>query len=224
MSAHAAATEGATRPRLRGVSQQAAFFFALGATAALIGVAPPGLATRSALVFGASLVALFGVSALFHSVRWAPRQHRWMQRLDHAAIFVSIAGGHTPLFAMVPSSRGGHGAVAFVWAAAALGVAKSLAWPQCPPWLSSLLCAALGWACAGQVFDRAAATGWAVLAPFVASGVVFTVGAVVYATRRPDPAPKVFGYHEVFHALVVLGSVSLFGHVWLLLRACRGDR
>ncbi len=214
----------ATKPSLRGVSHQAACALSLPATAALLGVARPGRETWSVLVFGACLAVLFAVSALYHRVAWRPDALRRMKRLDHSAIFVSMAGGHTPLFAIVPSTQGGHGAVALVWVCAAVGVARALAWPDAPAWLSASLCVALGWVNASQVLDRAAVVGWATVAPFVASGVAYTVGAVVYATRRPDPAPRTFGYHEVFHALIVLGSASLFWHVALVLRASHGAR
>jgi hemolysin III len=209
----------ASRPRLRGVSHQLAFILAAVTTLALLRVARPGIQWWATVVFGASLVALFGISALYHRVSWRPEAQQWMRRLDHSAVFVAMAGGHTPLFALVPSAGGGHGALAAIWIGAGIGVVRALAWPDAPSWVAASLCVALGWVCAGQVLDRVPGAGGPTIAVFVASGLVYTVGAVVYATRRPDPAPRVFGYHEVFHALIVAGTALLFGHVALVLRS-----
>lgn len=202
-----------TKPLLRGVSHQLAFFVAAVATALLVARARPGSPSRAALVFGASLVALFGTSALYHRRNWTTEARMLMRRLDHAAIFVLIAGGYTPLFALVPSTAGGHGALAAIWIGAGLGVAKSLAWPRAPKWVTALLCVGLGWMVVGQVVDRAAIVGPACIWLLVAAGGIYSLGAVVYATKRPDPLPRVFGYHEVFHALVIVASVCLFAHV-----------
>jgi len=207
-----------TKPALRGVSHQGAFFVALAATTALVARAHRPEAARAAAIFGASLALLFGVSALYHRVDWRPEARRRMRRLDHAAIFVLIAGGYTPLFALVPSTSGGHGALVAIWLGAALGVVKSVAWPDAPKWVTALLCVGLGWMVVGQVADRAPAVGALGIGLLVASGLVYSLGAVVYATKRPDPVPRVFGYHEVFHALVIVASACLFGHVALVLR------
>lgn len=208
-----------TKPLLRGVSHQVAFFVALLATSQLVAWARPGAPSRAAFVFGASMVTLFGVSALYHRRNWSDEARMLMRRLDHAAIFVLIAGGYTPLFALIPSSSGSHGALAAIWIGALLGVAKSIAWPKAPKWLTALLCVGLGWMVVGQVMDRTGAVGSLCVGLLVASGATYSLGAVVYATKRPDPFPKVFGYHEVFHAIVILASVFLFAHVTLVLRA-----
>jgi len=201
------------KPLLRGVSHQVSFFCALVACAALIVRARPGVATASAFVFAFSLVNLFGTSALYHRVDWSPNARKRMRRLDHAAIFILIAGGYTPLFALVPSRAGGHGALAVIWIGGIAGVIKSLAWPDAPKPVTALLCVVLGWTAAGQVIDRVSVVGSTSVAFLVASGVIYSLGALVYALKRPDPFPRVFGYHEVFHALVVLASVCLFVHV-----------
>jgi hemolysin III len=207
------------KPLLRGVSHQGAFFAALGATWLLVRSATSREAARAALVFGAALILQFGVSALYHRVDWSTRARMRMRRVDHAAIFVLIAGGYTPLFALVPSSHGGHLALFGIWAGALVGVIKSLAWPDAPKWFTALLCVALGWAVVGQVVDRASIIGPLPIVMLVVSGTVYSFGAVVYALKRPDPFPKVFGYHEVFHAIVIVASACLFTHVLLVLRA-----
>ena len=205
------------KPLLRGVSHQIAFFVALAASVLLVLRAPSGLAQVAASVFGFGLVTLFGTSALYHRVDWSPVGRARMRRADHSAIFVLIASGYTPIFTLLPSSDGGHGALAVVWAGAAIGVLKSLAWPGAPKWITAALCVGLGWVVVGEVIARGALVGATGMTLLVASGLTYSFGAVVYAVKRPDPLPRVFGYHEVFHALVVLASALLFAHVALLL-------
>jgi hemolysin III len=212
----------AEKPALRGVSHQLAFFAAPVAAGALVWQSKSPAAVTAALVFGASLALLFGVSALYHRVQWGPVQRQRMRRLDHAAIFILIAGGYTPLFSLVPSPSGGHAALWVIWIGAAVGTIKSLLWAHAPKWVTALLCVVLGWTVVGQVIDRAPAVGWLAIGMLVACGVIYSLGAVVYALRRPDPFPRVFGYHEVFHAIVIVASVCLYTHVVLVIRAMQG--
>lgn len=221
------------KPLLRGVSHQIAFFVATAATIALVAGGHTPDVRRAATVFGTCLSALFGVSALYHRVSWSERARLRMRRIDHAAIFVLIAGGYTPLFALVPSAHGpgagaatralaGHGALVSIWIGAGIGVVKSVAWPSAPKWFTALLCVALGWTVVGEVFGRTAQVGAPAIAFLVVSGLVYSLGAVVYATKRPDPWPRIFGYHEIFHLLVIVASVTLFTHVCLVIRAVGG--
>jgi hemolysin III len=212
------ATAQGAKPALRGVSHQIALFVAFGASVVLVLAAPSARAAWCAFVFGACLVALFATSALYHRVSWSDVGRLRMRRLDHSAIFVLIAGGYTPLFALVPSSHGDHAALVWIWAGATAGILKSVAWPQAPKWMTAALCVGLGWMVVGQVLDRAAAVGSLAIGLLVASGATYSVGAAVYATKRPDPSPRVFGYHEVFHAIVIFASALLFAHVTLVLR------
>lgn len=206
------------KPLLRGVSHQLAVAVAIAGTVALVSLAETGASALAATIFGASVVLLFSISALYHRVDWSPRARQRMRRLDHAAIFTMIAGGYTPLFLLVPSASGGYGALTAIWVGAALGVIKSVAWPGAPKWLTALLCVALGWMVVGPVLDRSDAIGSTCTALLVASGLTYSAGALVYARRRPDPWPRVFGYHEVFHALVIVASALLFAHVVLVMR------
>jgi len=206
------------KPLLRGVSHQVAFFAVLVAGAVLVLEARSRAAAVAATVFATSLALLFGTSALYHRIDWSPAQRRRMRRMDHAAIFILIAGGYTPIFALVPSTAGGHGALWAIWAGAGLGVVKSLFWADAPKWVTALVCVLLGWMVAGQVIDRVARIGVLAVVLLVACGVIYSLGALVYALRRPDPFPKVFGYHEVFHAIVIVASACLFAHVALVLR------
>lgn len=207
------------KPRLRGVSHQVAFFVAVAATYWLVDGARTPAAARAGLIFGASLAFLLGTSALYHRIDWAPIARMRMRRLDHAAIFLLIAGGFTPLFSLIPSSSGGHGALAFIWAGAMVGVVKSIAWPKAPKWLTALVCVVLGWTVVGQVLDRTAIVGQTCVNLLVVGGASYSVGAIVYALKRPDPWPKTFGYHEIFHLVVILASASVFAHVVLVMRA-----
>jgi len=209
---------GAVKPRLRGVSHQVSFFIALVATAVLV----MRTGSRAALIFGATLVVLFGTSACYHRIDWKPVARARMRRLDHSAIFMLIAGGYTPLFALVPGPGGGHGALTAIWLAAAVGVVKSLAWPHAPKWLTALLCGAIGWMVIFQVTGRTSRVGTTCIGLLVASGLTYSIGAVVYAVKRPNPSPRVFGYHEVFHLLVCLASAFLFAHVTLVIRVTHG--
>jgi hemolysin III len=208
------------KPLLRGVSHQVAFFVALGATYFLVRLARTAEGAIAACVFGAALVTLFGISALYHRVDWSPEARARMRRADHAAIFILIAGGYTPLFALVPAGPARDPLALYaIWGGAFVGVVKSLLWPHAPKWLTAALCVGLGWAVVGPVLARAPVVGARTVAMLVVSGTVYSLGAVVYALKRPDPFPRVFGYHEVFHLIVILASVCLFAHVVLVLRA-----
>lgn len=208
------------KPLLRGVSHQISFFCAIAATALLALRAPVG-AQLPPIVFGLTLMNLFGTSALYHRIDWSVAARKRMRRLDHAAIFLLIAGGYTPLFGLVASSSGNHHALIAIWVGGGLGVFKSLLWPDAPKWFTALLCVGLGWTVIGQVMDRTAVVGNFSVGMLVLSGITYSLGALVYALKRPNPLPKVFGYHEVFHLLVVVASVFLYTHVWTVVEAVR---
>lgn len=196
------------KPRLRGVSHQYAFFAALGAGAAAIALAPTGGARLAVAVYAASLWGLFGASALYHRLAWRPRPRLWMRRLDHSMIFVLIAGTYTPIALLMLTGTIGVVVPIVVWAGALAGVLVTVAWPHAPPWLSSLIYVALGWAGLAsfpQILDH---DGAVALALIVGGGVLYTLGAIVYARKRPDPWPAVFGYHEIFHVFVIAAAVT----------------
>ncbi len=200
-----------TKPLLRGVSHEAAFYFALPAAVALWAAAPEGLRPGVA-AYGASLVALFGMSAVYHRPTWRPRMRDWLGRCDHSAIFLLIAGTGTPLFLRLGPGAG-HTVLWVVWAGALAGVAMSLAWAQVPKALMAGLCVLLGWAAVPVLPRMMQVLGPVVMALVLAGGVLYTAGAVIYARRRPDPFPTVFGYHELFHLCVIAAAVLHFGAV-----------
>jgi hemolysin III len=206
------------KPRLRGVSHQIAFFVALVAAGALVATAPSSRAAAASAIYGVTLATLFGVSALYHRPNWAPPQRQIMRRLDHSAIFLLIAGTYTPLFWLLDPIPG-HRPLWIVWIGAALGIGKSMLWPNAPKAITAALCLLLGWAVVGDVVRLAPAMGAAPVTLLVVGGVIYSLGAIVYARKKPDPVPLVFGYHEVFHALVIVAAVCHFVHVARIIHA-----
>ena len=218
----AALPPATTKPLLRGVSHKFAFFASLLLSTLVVVWAPQLAAKVASAVFGSTVALLFGTSALYHRIDWQPKPRQRMRRLDHAAIFMLIAGGWTPLLALVPSESGSRASLYGMWAGAAVGVVKSILWPHAPKWVTAALCVGLGWAGIGAVVTRSAIIGSAGVAFIVCAGVLYSIGALVYARKKPDPWPLVFGYHEIFHALVVLATLCLYGHTILIIRATAG--
>lgn len=203
------------RPSLRGVSHQYAFFLSLVAGAALVAVASGGREVASAAVFAAALAAMFGVSATYHRVLWQPAARRWMRRLDHAAIYLLIAGTYTPFALLVLPSGWAVVMLSIVWSGCAVAIALKVLWVDAPKWLAAVLAVGLGWV-GVAAFPHLAAAGTAPLVLLGAGGLMYTVGAVVYATQRPDPVPAVFGYHELFHALVIAAAACQYAAIAVL--------
>jgi hemolysin III len=193
------------KPLLRGVSHEIAAGLALAAWVALAVLAPGARGRAAANVYGASLFMLFAVSALYHRPTWPPRARAFMRRLDHSAIFVLIAGTYTPFCLLLGGERG-TALLAFVWAGAGLGVVQSILWVHAPRAVVAVLTVALGWAVVPVLPALRVLLGAPGLALLAGGGALYTLGAAIYATRRPDPFPRVFGYHEVFHALVVAAA------------------
>lgn len=191
------------RPRLRGVSHQYAFFVSLACGVALVLAAGGRAATGATAIYAGAVSALLGTSALYHRVTWRPQARRWMRRLDHAMIFVLIAGTYTPVTLLALRGTVATRLLWVVWGGALAGVVLKLAWIDAPRWLVAGVYVALGWAAVAVLGRLPGAIGWLGVLGLAAGGVLYTAGAVVYASRRPDPAPAVFGYHEVFHALVI---------------------
>jgi hemolysin III len=198
-----------TKPLLRGVSHQVAAFLAAAGWVALVLLAPGARARVAALVYGGCLVALFATSALYHRPNWSPGPYRWMRRVDHSAIYLLIAGTYTPICLLLGDGPA-RWTLTLVWIAAALGIAMALAWPNAPRALRTTLYLALGWAALPLVPALGAALGVRALLLLAGGGALYTIGALIYATRRPDPFPRVFGYHEIFHALVVVAAALHF--------------
>ncbi len=206
------------KPLLRGVSHEIAAFAALAGWVALAAFAPSARGRAAANVYGASLFALFVVSALYHRRTWAPRARAGMRRLDHSAIFLLVAGTYTPLCLLLPPGSG-LPLLGLVWGGAALGVVQSVVWVHAPKPLVAAIYVALGWAVLPVLPAMRTVLGTPAVALLAAGGGAYTIGAVIYAARRPDPFPRVFGYHEVFHVLVILAAAMHFAVVARLLPA-----
>ena len=166
--------------------------------------------------FAGCLVLTFGVSALYHRVAWKPAARRVMRRLDHASIYLLIAGTYTPYGLLVLSGAWQFSILAVVWIGAALTIVQRLFWLDAPRWVPVAAGIFLGWVgvvAVPQIVEAAGLPGTALVA---AGGLLYTLGAVVYALQRPDFVPTVFGYHELFHVLTVLAASCQFAAVALL--------
>jgi hemolysin III len=196
----------AAKPRWRGRLHRAAFFTVLGLAPGLVAAAGSVTARVAVGVYALCLLGLFGISALFHCVDWGPGAHAFMRRLDHSMIFVFIAGTYTPIAVLTVESPARELMLVAVWAAAIAGVAVQVFWIDAPRQLTAGLYVAVGWIAVLAIPALIEGLGPAGFALLVAGGVTYTIGAVVYARKRPDPVPGVFGFHEVFHALVILAA------------------
>ncbi len=214
--ARAAAEEliARTKPRLRGVTHEWAFFISLVAGGALIWAAPSGQARIAMAIYAFSLSGLLGTSALYHRVNWRrPEIRKWMRRLDHSMIFLLIAGTVTPFALLVMSGPLASALLVAVWAGAIAGIIVELIWVDAPKWVSTMVYLAVGWigllGFPAIVVDAGIGAGILI----ATGGVLYTTGAIVYARQRPDPNPAVFGYHEIFHVLVLAAAAAHFAAI-----------
>ena len=198
------------KPLLRGVSHQIAFFLAFPLAYWLIGQAVSAEGRLCAVVYSVTLIALLGVSALYHRKHWQPAARAKMKRLDHANIFLFIAGSYTPITVVGVGGSYGKILCAVLWIGALLGIGQTVFWPQAPRWLHVGIYVVLGWTGALGLPMELRNLGSQTVALHVAGGIVYTLGALTYAKKRPNPLPNVFGYHEVFHLLVLIACAALF--------------
>ncbi len=200
------------KPRLRGVFHEAGFYLALVLGVPLVLTAEPGRARVAAIVFASCLAGCFGASALYHRPTWSPRKRAWLARLDHAGIYLLIAGTYTPIGLIVLSGAWRFWVLAVVWTGAAAAIFLKLSWVQTPKKLSAGIGLALGWV--GIVaFPQLLELPAGGLALILAGGAMYSAGAVVYALKRPSLVPHVFGYHELFHVLTLLAAGCQFAAV-----------
>jgi hemolysin III len=207
------AAASAVRPRFRGVSHRIAFFLTLPLGVALVLEVDTATGRAAAIAFGASVATMFGASALYHTVNWPDARRRWLRRLDHAGIYALIAGTYTPVGLLILKGHWRLAVLGIVWIGAATAIALKFLWVDGPKWLSAVFGIALGWVAVvafPQIFDRVGVAGSVLV---VIGGLAYTTGAVVYALRRPDPIPEVFGYHEVFHALVIVAVACQYSAI-----------
>lgn len=202
------------KPKLRGVSHKWAFFASLVLGAALIILAKTPKATFAVGVYAVSLSALFGTSALYHGVEWSrPDMRLLMRRLDHSMIFFLIAGTYTPFALLVLHGPLAMAILAVVWIGAVAGAVVEMIWIEHPKWASALIYVSLGWVAVAAFPELWTSMGVAGTLLVAIGGLLYTAGAVVYATQRPNPNPAIFGYHEVFHLFVIAAAIAQYSAI-----------
>ena len=198
------------KPRLRGRLHQYAFFVALvcGIVLCSIAASRPGWSPfLSVLIYSVTVCGLFGISALYHRRTWSERGYQIMRRMDHSMIFIFIAGTYTPFCVELLSKEKASITLTLIWAGALGGVALKTIWPHLPRWAGAPLYLALGWGAVAIMPDVLHRGGVACLVLLAVGGVAYSVGAVFYALRRPNPWPTVFGHHEFFHACTLVAAI-----------------
>lgn len=196
------------KPHLRGWLHLGMLPLATVAGSVLVAVSPPGAPRWAALVFTATAALLFGVSALYHRRTWSPRAEQLLKRLDHSNIFLIIAGTYTPFSVVLLPPGEARTLLWVVWSGALLGVVFRVLWVNAPRWLYTPLYVVLGWVAVFYLPSFLESGGVPVVALIAAGGLLYTLGAVVYGIRRPNPSPRWFGFHEVFHSLTIAAFVS----------------
>lgn len=204
MAVPSSALPALPRPLLRGVLHQAAFAVSLVVGTLLIVGANGAPRHAAAAVFAGSVAACFGISALYHRVTWTARVRLWMRRLDHAGVYLLIVGTYTPVCLLVLDGAWRLGVLIAVCVGAGAGIAAKFVWVEAPNWVAALLGLALGWTGVVVLPQLATRLNPAAVALLGVGGLAYTAGAIIYARRRPDPLPAVFGYHELFHALTIV--------------------
>jgi hemolysin III len=196
------ATAERVKPKLRGVFHELGFYAALGLGAALVLTAQDDRARAAAAIFAGCVAACFGASALYHRPTWRPAARARLARLDHAGVFLLIAGTYLPFGLLVMSTGWAVPMLTVVWSGALAAILLNLFWVRAPKVLSAGIALGLGWAGAAA-FPQLLKLQLAGLLLVVVGGLLYTAGAIVYVRRRPDPAPQLFGYHELFHVLTI---------------------
>jgi hemolysin III len=193
------------KPLLRGVLHQGALLVSLAAAPLIVLAADNAKARAGAAVFAGSVALCFGASALYHRVTWRPPVRRWMRRVDHAGVYLMIAGTYTPVSLLALKGAWRPAILITVWAGALAAIVLKFVWLDAPKWLAATIGIALGWVAVAALPHLIGQLDPAALILLLAGGLAYTAGAVVYAWQKPDPLPAIFGYHEVFHALTIVG-------------------
>lgn len=196
------------KPRLRGWLHAATAPLALAAGIVLVVLSPTAATRTGSAIFAASALALFTVSAIMHRGRWSPRWNLFLRRLDHASIFLLIAGSYTPFCLLLLEGSDRAIMLGVAWGGAALGIAFRIFWTHAPRWLYTPIYIALGWAAVLFAGDFARNADTAVLVLLAVGGLLYTAGGVIYGLRRPNPFPQWFGFHEIFHTLTIIAFVT----------------
>lgn len=188
------------------MQHQWAAVYALGAGTVLVAMAPTGRARVAAAIYAASLTLLLAISAVYHRFHWEHRTRMWLRRADHASIFLLIGGTYTPVAMLALDATTGRHLLIAIWCGVALGVFVSMLWPGAPKFVSATIAVAVGWTIVPYIGTITRTLSTIEIWLIVLGGVAYTLGAVVYASKRPNPWPRAFGYHELFHALTLVGA------------------
>jgi hemolysin III len=202
------------KPKLRGVLDIFAILLAAPGAYFLIMNAKTAIAATSALVYGLSLTFLFAVSAIYHTAMWPLHLRAWLKRIDHSAIYVLIAGSYTPVCMLALGADAGTWVLWLVWIFSVLGFVKSFLWPHAPRFISTGVYLCMGWLIVPHVSTLYHSLSPHAFLLLALGGFFYTLGAFVYAKRWPNPNPRVFGYHEVFHSFVVVAGACHYAAIW----------
>lgn len=221
MTSGTISTPPLVKPLMRGWLHFWSFGASIAACATLIAVASAlfgGGAALATSVYSVTILGLFGTSALYHRHNWRTVRGRVvMKRLDHSMIFLFIAGSYTPVAALAMEPDNARWVLIVVWSGALAGIVLKVAWPHAPAWVGVPIYLALGYVAVFVLPDLLRNGGVAALVLLLTGGLLYTVGAVFYATRWPNPWPRTFGFHEFFHAATVLAAICHHIAIWLAL-------
>ena len=198
------------KPKLRGYFHQEAFFIALGACIMLMAQTSTRVSFMAALVFSLGLIGMLGVSSIYHRFHWDPKPRSILKRLDHSMIFINIAATATPICVFSLGEESGRDFLTLIWTIAVVGVFQSIFFSKAPKFISAMFYIVMGWMAIPYISELKDTLGNVSLGLLVAGGVVYTVGAMFYAFKKPNFFPKSFGYHELFHVFTVIGAVLHF--------------
>ncbi len=206
------------KPILRGYIHQAAFFMTLGAGTLLIAKSTQPTSTMASFIYVAGLLILFGVSATYHIPYWDTKPRALLKRIDHSAIFIFIASTFTPICLLALPEASGRQLLIIIWSVAVLGVNQAIFWPKAPRWLTATMYVVMGWLALPYVGELKQTLGTVKIIFIIVGGVVYTVGAVFYALKKPNFKPGFFGYHELFHLLTIIGAFLHFVVIYQLIQ------
>ncbi len=205
-------------PRMRGRIHQVAFFVSIPAGVILVALAQGAAATAVAAIYAVSLTAVFGASAAYHRGAWSPRIRTWMKRLDHSMIYVLIAGSYTPITVLALHGTWEVVLLSVIWSAAAIGITLKMVKPDGLSILTATLYMVMGWLAMVAFPQLMHGLTLAELILLMAGGLLYTGGAIVFASRHPDPNPEVFGYHEIWHSFMVAAAACHYAMILLVVR------
>lgn len=212
--------EVTAKPSFRGVLHQWAAVYAFGAGSGLVALAPSAHARLAAGIYAASLALLFTISAVYHRLNWSPTVRTWLRRADHASIFLLIGGTYTPVAMLALDADSARSLLIAVWCGVAIGVVVSMFWPAAPKWVSASIALAVGWTIVPYLGTVRELLETDEIWLIALGGLAYTAGAIVYAVKRPNPWPRHFGYHEIFHALTIVAAGLHLAAVISIMRDC----